>query len=106
MFDVNTILEDAVARDASDIHLAVGSPPAFRIDGIIQFIGDSTLTPEDTESLVDQILKPEQREQFERRHDFDLAISVPGLGRFRTNVLRQRGSAPGAGTDHGHDRQR
>ena len=92
MFDVNAILKDAVARDASDIHLTVGSPPAFRIDGIIQFVGDRPLTPEDTESLVDQILKPQQREQFERCHDFDLALSITGLGRFRTNVLRQRGS--------------
>jgi len=92
MFDVKAILEDAVARDASDIHLTVGSPPAYRIDGIIQFVGEKPLTPEDTESLVDQILKPHERELFEQRHDYDLALGIKGLGRFRTNVLKQRGS--------------
>jgi len=92
MTDIETILKEAVARDASDIHLTVGSPPGYRIDGVIQFVGDKPLTPDDTEHLIDQILKPNERELFEQRHDFDLAVSVTGLGRFRTNVLRQRGS--------------
>ena len=92
MVELRKILEDAVSRKASDIHLAAGSPPAFRVDGKMQFVGETPLDPHETEALLDEVLNPRQKAAFLERRDYDLAVSIPGLGRFRTNVLTQRGS--------------
>ncbi len=50
------------------------------------------MSAEQTEAMAEAILPPELREEFRRRHEADFAYSVPGLGRFRTNAYRQRGS--------------
>ncbi len=92
MMSFEQILIYAVKNGASDIHLTVGSPPAVRVDGRIRFIGDESLTPRDNLAFLDEILNENQKEKFLRLGDFDLAHSVSGLGRFRVNVLRQRGS--------------
>jgi twitching motility protein PilT len=86
------VLTYAVKNGASDIHLTVGSPPAVRIDGTIRFLRGEALTPRDTAGFLEDILNPEQKDRFLKTGDFDLAYSISGLGRFRVNVLRQRGS--------------
>ena len=92
MATLQDILSYAVKHGASDIHLSVGSPAACRIDGRIRFFSDDKLTPPDTSKYLDEILTAEQREEYEDTGDADVALSVAGLGRFRVNVLRQRGS--------------
>lgn len=86
------ILAHAIKRGASDVHLTVGSPPAIRVDGTIRFIGEDPLAPRDTIAYLDDILDETQKKRFMKTGDFDLAYSVAGLGRFRVNVLRQRGA--------------
>ena len=86
------ILTYAVKHGASDVHLTVASPPAVRIDGTIRFIGETNLAPEDTETMADEMLSEPQQKRFRDTGDYDVAYSVPGLGRFRVNILRQRGS--------------
>jgi len=86
------ILTYAVKNGASDVHLTVGSPPAVRIDGVIRFLRGEALTPKDTTSFVDEILNADQKDRFMKTGDMDVALSISGLGRFRVNVLRQRGS--------------
>ncbi len=86
------ILGYAVKVGASDVHLTVGSPPAVRIDGEIRFIQAEPLAPADTLAFAEQMLTPAQKEKFFETGDFDLAYSVSGLGRFRVNLMRQRGS--------------
>ncbi len=86
------LLGYAVKNGASDLHLSVGSPPAVRIDGEIRFLPADPLTLEDMESFVNEMMNERQRDTFYDRGDFDLAHGVPGLGRFRVNALRQRGS--------------
>ncbi len=92
MMAFQQILTYAVKNGASDIHLVVGSPPAVRVDGTIRFVGDESLTPRDTLGFLDDIMNPDQKDRFIQTGDFDLALSISGLGRFRVNVLRQRGS--------------
>ncbi|HEO72537.1 MAG TPA: type IV pili twitching motility protein PilT, partial [Candidatus Hydrogenedentes bacterium] len=92
MMSFQQILTYAVKNGASDIHLTVGSPPALRIDGNIRFIGDESLKARDTMAFLSEVMTPEQKEQFMKTGDADLALGVSGLGRFRVNVLRQRGS--------------
>ncbi len=92
MYTLQEILGYAVKHGASDIHLCVGSPPACRIDGKIRFFGENELKPKDTDKFLDEILSKEQNENFRKSGDADVAFSVPGLGRFRVNILMQRGS--------------
>ena len=92
MSALQDILSYAIKHGASDIHLSVGSAAACRIDGKIRFFGEQNLGPEDTDEFLDELLNPEQLKSFKETGDADLAFSVPGLGRFRVNVLKQRGS--------------
>ena len=92
MSSFQQILSHAVKHGASDVHLSVGSAPACRIDGEIRFFGERNLTPEDTDKYLAELLNPEQIKNFNSTGDVDLAYSVPGLGRFRVNILKQRGS--------------
>ncbi|HNR30978.1 MAG TPA: type IV pilus twitching motility protein PilT [Candidatus Hydrogenedentes bacterium] len=92
MITLKKILAYAVQNGASDAHLTVGSPPAVRIDGEIRFIDTESLTPQDTLQYLDEIMDDRQKDQFLRTGDADLALGLSGLGRFRVNVLRQRGS--------------
>ncbi len=92
MLSLQKILTYGVKHGASDVHLTVASPPAIRVDGVIRFVGDDALAPEDTERFLGEILNEKQLERFMESGDYDVAVSYPGLGRFRVNCLRQRGS--------------
>jgi twitching motility protein PilT len=85
-----TTLEEMVAMGASDLHLKVGQPPTLRIDGTLFQLDEPSCTAEDVDNLLGQILSPEQRAIFDRERELDLAVSVPGLARFRVNLCRQR----------------
>jgi len=90
--DMNELLKLMVNKGASDLHLTVPSPPVFRIDGeLIPQRDLPPLTPEGIELALEQVSGQEQRAVFEREWELDFAYSVPGLARFRVNVLRQRG---------------
>ncbi len=92
MSALTKILSYAVKNGASDVHLTVGSPPGVRIDGEIRFIKTESLTPSDTSEFATEMMDDHQLEQFMKTGDADLAHGVSGLGRFRVNVMRQRGS--------------
>lgn len=92
MPSLQKILTYAVKHGASDVHLTVGSPPAIRIDGTIRFIGEDPITNDDNMSFLDDIMDGEDKERFLRSGDADQALSFPGLGRFRVNILKQRNS--------------
>ncbi len=92
MPSLHDILSYAVEHGASDVHLAVGSPPACRVDGEMRAFSETPLKMEHTDKFLEEIFKPHQRAHFDETGDADVALSVPGLGRFRVNVLKQRGS--------------
>ncbi|MFP4502071.1 MAG: type IV pilus twitching motility protein PilT [Candidatus Hydrogenedentota bacterium] len=92
MPELKKILSFAVKNGASDVHLTVGSPPAVRVDGVVRFLEGDNLTPQDTVRFLDDLMHDEQKERFLKTGDADLAVGFSGLGRFRVNVLRQRGS--------------
>jgi len=81
-----------VNKGASDLHLTVPSPPVFRIDGkLIPQQDLPPMTAKDIELTLEQVANEEQRAVFEKEWEMDFAYAVPGLARFRVNVLRQRG---------------
>jgi twitching motility protein PilT len=88
---IDDLLEQMVAHGASDLHVTVGSPPAFRVRGhIVRAEGFEPLTADDTRTLLYRILSSEQQKHFELKRQLDFAYSMPGLARFRVNVYYQR----------------
>jgi len=89
--NIDDLLRLAVQSGASDLHLKVGSHPMMRVNGaLVPAIEDKRLGLDDTEAMAAQILSPAQQQKFRDHQEVDLAYSVPGLGRFRCNVFRQR----------------
>ncbi len=90
---LNDILSMALKSNTSDIHLKVGLPPVFRIDGNLRPLPKAPrLTAEAVRSMCEAIMSERQRNKFEEVNEIDLAYGVPGLGRFRVNVFMQRNS--------------
>jgi twitching motility protein PilT len=90
---VNDLLKLAVDRNASDLHLKVGSYPMARVHGdLVRVSQEKRLDHEDLVEMAASIMSATQRQRFKDAQEIDLAYSVPGLGRFRCNVFQQRGT--------------
>jgi len=86
------LFKKMVEIEASDLYLTVARPPMYRVEGKIQAIGDRNFTPDDLRALADVIMTEKQRRDFAQTFEMNLAQSLPGLARFRVNILTQRGS--------------
>ncbi len=86
------ILQRAIQKDASDIHLKTGLPPYYRVDGIIEAQDTEALQAEEIDNILTILLNEAQRRHFNKRGELDLAFTEKGVGRFRVNVFRQRGT--------------
>lgn len=93
---IDDLLRDACAKGSSDLHLTVGLPPVVRVDGSLTHLNYTTLAPNDTQRLMYDILSTEQVQWFEKTRELDFSYGVVGVGRFRVNVYRQRGSVGAA----------
>jgi twitching motility protein PilT len=90
---INELLSYLVSAGGSDLHLSAGSPPNFRVDGdLVQREDLPPIPPRVLQEMVYSVLTQSQRERFEENLELDTAYSVVNLGRFRMNVLKQRGS--------------
>jgi twitching motility protein PilT len=91
--EIIELLKLMVEKRASDLHVRVPSPPVLRVDGeLLPLQNLPQATMEDVETAFDYITTPEQRNRFHLEKELDFAYSVPGLARFRVNVMRQRGT--------------
>lgn len=90
--DIIELLSKAVELKASDLHLTVASPPILRINGKLVEVNDRRLLPEDTKRIAQQIMTPDQMMLFKKKGELDFSYAHPGLGRFRINAYKQRGS--------------
>ncbi len=87
------ILQTAVQKEASDIHLTSGARPAIRVDGNITFLSEfPVLTPDMVQKLAYSVMSERNRKTLEERGQVDFSFGVKDLGRFRANVFYQRGS--------------
>lgn len=91
MLIINNLLREAVLAQASDIHLAVGIAPVFRINGNLIPTKYPPLMSADAEELLSAMIKPEQFARLLDCGELDFAYAVAGLARFRVNAFRQRG---------------
>lgn len=91
--ELNEILTIAFKAKGSDIHIKTGLPPIVRIDGRLHPIPNAQrLSPDFVSDTAHGMMNDRQRRIFEENYEVDLAYAVPGLGRFRVSVYRQRGT--------------
>ncbi len=90
--DLRELLREMLEKEASDLHLRVGMPPIFRIDGRLSAKDAPSIGLDDIKDMINQGLSQEQREAFNKKRELDLALSVSKLGRFRVNLYYQRGT--------------
>ncbi|RJX28005.1 MAG: type IV pilus twitching motility protein PilT [Dethiobacter sp.] len=90
--DIDDLLRQAVDRKASDLHLTVGAPPILRLNGALTPVNTLPLKLEDTRALAEQMLNKEEYNSFQEKGEVDLSYSITGVGRFRVNIYRQRGT--------------
>ncbi len=90
--DLNQILVEALSQEASDVHIKVGTPPIFRVNGVLK--AWNKLRPFDTNDvskMAFDLMNDWQKERFIKNREVDMGYEVYGLGRFRVNVCQKRG---------------
>ena len=90
---IHQLLSKAVAAGASDVHIKVGQPPGARVRGRMVYFRMDNVSPDDTDAAAAVILADVRGvDDVAAVTEIDTSYSVPGMGRFRVNVYRQRGS--------------
>jgi len=94
---INELLHVTSQRQASDLHLIVGSPPLLRVDGELVPAGDyPVLTPDETKLLVFGLVNDQQKELLLANKEIDFSCQYEGMGRFRVNAYYQKGTVAAA----------
>jgi len=90
--DLNQILLEALAQEASDVHIKVGTPPIFRVNGALRAWNKvKPFDSNDVSKMAFGLMNDWQKERFIKNREVDMGYEVYGLGRFRVNVFQQRG---------------
>ena len=85
-------LRNMITIGASDLHLKVGAPPTYRIDGVLFAMEESGCSASELEELSNAILTRQHREVYAKELELDIAFSIPGTARYRVNFCCQRGT--------------
>lgn len=86
---IDALLKKMIEQRASDVHLTLGQPVVFRIDGeVTRITAEGPLTPERMEQLMHPIMPERNVKEFVKTNDTDFAYEVPNVGRFRVNMFR------------------
>ena len=94
--DMKALLQVAVDRGASDLHLTVGRSPILRVDGELEVLPYPDLTAADMRILLYSILSTRQRSTYDLEREVDLALALDGGMRFRVNAYYQKGNMAAA----------
>ncbi len=91
------LLQKLVEMKGSDLHIMAGLHPAFRVDGKLRpFTEHEKFDPQTAKELIYSVLTEEQKDNFEKnkesRYELDFSYGIPGMGRFRFNIHKQRGT--------------
>ncbi|MBQ7680352.1 MAG: type IV pilus twitching motility protein PilT [Butyrivibrio sp.] len=93
MSRIEQILQEAKEAGASDVHITVGIPPKMRVNGkLLEMTSYGKMLPPDTLEIADEIMSEKQRARLEEQGQYDMSFSIQGIGRFRLNLFKQRGS--------------
>ena len=87
---IHNLLRGMISKNASDLFITSGFPPAFKVDGKMTPVSPQALTSVHTQELARAIMNDRQAAEFEATHECNFAISPPGIGRFRVNIFMQQ----------------
>jgi twitching motility protein PilT len=93
---IQELLQIAVEKDASDLHITTHVPPRLRIHGTLISLDHPPLSPAETKTLIYALLTDRQKKMFEEKMELDFSFGVQDLGRFRGNVFMQKGAVAAA----------
>ena len=88
--EIDVLLRQLASQEGSDLYLSTGAPPSARFDGVLKSLSDQRFKPGEVATIAASIMDAEQRLEFERELEMNLAISLAGVGRFRVNIFKQR----------------
>ncbi len=90
--DLNQILLEALHVNASDVHIKVGLPPIFRVNGALRFMKDvKPFDQNEVSKMALGIMNEWQKDRFIKSKEVDMGYEIYGMGRFRINIFQQRG---------------
>jgi len=89
---IQQLLGVMVEQEASDLYMMAGAPPGYRINGNIHRLGDVNLSPALVEKMASELMSEKQKANFADEMEMNLSTALPGIGRFRINIYRQRGT--------------
>jgi len=93
MISLQKLLCAMIEKDASDLHITIGSPPRIRTDGHLCPLEDCPpLSHEETKKLTYSIMTESQKREFEENWELDFSFGIKGVSRFRANAYKQRGA--------------
>jgi twitching motility protein PilT len=90
--EMSDLLQLAVDEEASDLHLAVNSPPQLRVHGSLHPIESAPLTPDDTERLMKSITSPDHQQRLREQGGSDFGFSFGEAARFRVSIFKAKGN--------------
>ncbi len=90
---INKYLNVLAKNDGSDLYLSTGAPPCAKFQGVLKPLSRDVLKAGEVEAIANSIMDSEQKEIFNNELEMNLAISLPGVGRFRVNIFKQRNEA-------------
>ncbi|MDI2142533.1 MULTISPECIES: PilT/PilU family type 4a pilus ATPase [unclassified Pseudomonas] len=88
--EIDALLKQLVSRHGSDLFLSTGAPPSARFDGVLTPLSEQSFKPGEVATVAASLMDAEQRREFDRDLEMNLAISRTGIGRFRVNIFKQR----------------
>lgn len=86
----NEWLKILAVKDGSDLYLSTGAPPCAKFQGVLKPLSKEPMKPGEIADIGKQIMDEEQQNEFEHELEMNLAMSLPGIGRFRINFFKQR----------------
>ncbi|MBX3727622.1 MAG: PilT/PilU family type 4a pilus ATPase [Candidatus Sumerlaeia bacterium] len=89
---LNDLLQDMVTKEASDLYICPGSEPKLSLHGKFVSAANFTVLPKDSHAYAYEIMREQEREEFEQELEVNLSYALPGIARFRVNIYTQRGS--------------
>lgn len=89
---IDDLLKEVVQYKASDLHVSAGMPPVIRVDGNLMRTKYPAFTPATIEDLLFPMLNNEQRRSLEQTWELDMSYGITGVGRFRVNIYKNRGT--------------
>jgi twitching motility protein PilU len=88
--EFNEMLTLLAREDGSDLYLSTGAPPSAKFQGTLKQLTDKKFAYGEIAAIANEVMSEEQQKEFHDEHEMNLAHSMPGIGRFRINIFKQR----------------